>query len=1027
MSSSFRSQRYSRKKPAGLYDTSPSTSESSSSQFRRLTEQPQQQQSYSPATSNIRQSASPQYSYPPSTSASPSQRQSSNLPQNELASFHNVEEAGRNILRSARQRLDARRQSEGIMRPSTPQIWNSKENSSCVTPTVSGSQRTQPQVQRSYQAQEQVAGPSPSLDSREGGGSSLRSVPSLSPSLSRSFEGKMFQSKYFDAARAARLQEKKEKASLETNPPRPLSQPRPIQPNPSRSLSQPRPTQTDPSRPSSQPRPTEPNPSRSLSQPRPTQPSYTSADMSRAIETRAENRIPAYSNIMAQSMMPTRPPTTDFRTSSPKSATSYETRRSHESLENSRRSSPKSPSLSPTTNTSFIPPPSRRLATTTLQGEGILRDGSTIMAQQELGMTRGRPRSSCVEQRMRTFSKERSDAIPPVAPELYSQERIDIFSHERIGVPLPTTTRASYATSSSSGQYMPQRSPRSDGVAESTRQERRKLPEIATKAQPERYDANAATSAGSVRGKRSNIAAFWNSKGTKEPPRVIKPNKSQPELTRKSWDGEVKAPDATEIKAKPGIDLMAKLSAVDRGDPAVALAQIDSILQEETRKKSFEPILINNNDDDSAAGTTISSLTNPDYRESQQHRGTARSSPNNLSQTSPNAVTTSSFRGPRPSSLKNYTPSTHHMDVQELPRKSTSQKHQQPATRHQERPRVNDLSPILNEGLGKLRKNAIGQRSSISPARRPHPWDGDPAESPTDNIGRADVSVSIDGDQEVTKHERRGAKGRPSENPSSVAEGLLEESFEFGKPGVHPVTPSKDTSTATGLTPLQYENAKKISDNFDATWASMPGIAPSPVTPDASTKSERKPRRRSQSTRSSTVDLDASFDSRTTGSRSYHSRSLSHSEGADKGEERGEHFSIEVSLYDASSNSAGEQKDKSKPKRRGFLKSLKSLQNGKKGTANSSAGNSESLESGVHSGSNASAGARSASTQRTPPSVYPPMTPSFSPSSQLQREYSMQSRSNGNGQPRDHSESTDFRTASMAQKYSRVMRLYDDD
>lgn len=884
-----------------------------------------------------------------------------------------MEETGKNIVRSARQRLEAKRQSDGFgASPSTVnemkrQLWNNSGSLHSSTHSPS-SQRSQYRQQTNVPTRDSAPAASQSFHARDSVGGSHRSARSLSPARAGSFEAKMFQSKYYDAARAARLLEKKEKSVKSKELSRSLSQP-PKQPSPR----QPSPRQPSPRAP-------------------PIMQIPKKETMGGGI--RAEARLPITQRT-TQSMSP-RPKAYDIRTSSPKSMTSYETARPTASLdttEKEHRLSPKSP----------VTPARGRLATMALKR----------------GLSRGRSPSAFIENRIRAFSQERSD-VPAPAPTLPH-----INSSGHLGQKCSVSSQEAQGTiqSGSSFERLPTRS---------------HTPILHSNEQP---------TASSVRGKRSSVAAFWNAKAAKEVTSpIVMPPSSQPQISRKSWHGEKAHAPETKPKSNSSTDLMAKLSAVDRGDPAAALAQIDSILQEESRKKSYEPILINN-DDDSAAGTTVSSLTNPDYRDSQ--RGTVRAISGNVpNQISPNAVTTSAFRQPRPSSLKNYATSIHQKEIQKLPGSRSLQKQQPPSVyRPQERKKPALVSPVKNSGpatLNNLKTTMPEQRIPIphSPSRassRPHPWDDEVPQSPSipsNNLVKEDASVFIDVDLEVSKHERKQMQHHQPKCSPSVAEDLLNESFEFGEPKVFPEQTAKVKRTATRLTPLQHENAKKISENFDAAWASMPGMAFAPPTGARSPKSGKKHRRRSQSTRSSgTVDLDASFDTPTSGSRSHNSRSFSHSGGVENGDDNGERFSIEVSLYDNAShpsqNGGRRLNDKSKTKPRGFLRSFVRRQNGKKGTTTSSTNNESHGSIGVHSGSQTSAGAQSSSTPKTPQSVPSSGAPSFSPGSHHQREFHQSTRTNNRSSqplPRESAETTEnFRTARLAQKYSRVMRLYDDE
>ncbi len=128
-------------------------------------------------------------------------------------------------------------------------------------------------------------------------------------------------------------------------------------------------------------------------------------------------------------------------------------------------------------------------------------------------------------------------------------------------------------------------------------------------------------------------------------------------------------------------DLVAKLSAVNRANPAEALAQIDSILRQESRNTSIEAdsqgLLTRQRDvvntfgdnetakqldDDSDDETSVSELTNPTFQSSSKSfrdevrmLSQAYNDPNTKQQ-NPSALSTSSFRRPRPSGLQSYIP-----------------------------------------------------------------------------------------------------------------------------------------------------------------------------------------------------------------------------------------------------------------------------------------------------------------------------------------------------------------------------------
>ena len=189
----------------------------------------------------------------------------------------------------------------------------------------------------------------------------------------------------------------------------------------------------------------------------------------------------------------------------------------------------------------------------------------------------------------------------------------------------------------------------------------------------------------SSRLEHSAVASFWQERTRLSPNYKVhkadtitgipsrspdtKPSVGSPEGGYRSSEAGSSFPDQQHVA-----ELVAKLSAVDRADPTKALAQIDSILRQESRSNSADgkgssaekremsstdPIEENNHDsqsdDDSNCDddSTVSSITNPTY---QVVSNDGYSSPDSKSgkPANPFTVSTSAFRPPRPSSLKNY-------------------------------------------------------------------------------------------------------------------------------------------------------------------------------------------------------------------------------------------------------------------------------------------------------------------------------------------------------------------------------------
>ena len=192
----------------------------------------------------------------------------------------------------------------------------------------------------------------------------------------------------------------------------------------------------------------------------------------------------------------------------------------------------------------------------------------------------------------------------------------------------------------------------------------------------------------SSRLEHSAVASFWQERTRVSPDYKLhkqdttvpfssrspdsKPSVGSPEGGYRSSEAGSSFPDQQHVA-----ELVAKLSAVDRADPSKALAQIDSILRQESRSNSAEgnsgkgssagqremssskPFEDNNHDteseDDSNCDddTTVSSITNPTYQVV-SNDGFATPDSKSGKPANPFTVSTSAFRPPRPSSLKNY-------------------------------------------------------------------------------------------------------------------------------------------------------------------------------------------------------------------------------------------------------------------------------------------------------------------------------------------------------------------------------------
>jgi hypothetical protein len=316
-----------------------------------------------------------------------------------------------------------------------------------------------------------------------------------------------------------------------------------------------------------------------------------------------------------------------------------------------------------------------------------------------------------------------------------------------------------------------------------------------------------------------------------------------------------------------------------------------------------------------------------------------------------------------------------------------------------------------------------------------------------------------------------------------MANDFLNETFEAAPSDCFPKAPASGWEVTPSMTREQHENAQRISADFDAAWVSIPASSFFPEEQDQAIElfsqeqlsipaSSYFPEEQDQATElfgqdqwaqpttearskryhsrgSGPVDLDESFDATTVSQKSQ--PILPSWKNDDVLNTSGELGAIEVSLLDegnhldasedrsagqsASAGGSIENDTKSIPKRRGFLRTFmrKELRKEKKrASANPN-----------QSASPASVGVQSMPASSRPQPIIPllPLPPGFDPNQELPpgfdpnqemappRNCRGESRSlNRRPPPRTRSASLErFRSASMAKKFSRVMRLYDHE
>lgn len=358
------------------------------------------------------------------------------------------------------------------------------------------------------------------------------------------------------------------------------------------------------------------------------------------------------------------------------------------------------------------------------------------------------------------------------------------------------------------------------------------------------------------------------------------------------------------------------------------------------------------------------------------------------------------------------------------------------------------------------------------PSRRSHPWDDEiPAIhekvntmhiSKEDEIGFEAVMMRrrkeafeepylFDAAQECLKTAIKF--GRSNSTPAVSNDGF-NDSFEAGPSPFFSETNLRGWETTPRMTPQQQERTQKISDEFDAAWTSIPS---SSFFPDEETGFRKRPpapktgpvdldvsydnslvydtevtmQNRPKAPKSGPVDLDLSFDtSYDTEATPQKNQDSPHWAGGDLLNTSGERAEIEVSLISQepqedrskgrSAAGSASETSRSTPKRKGFLRAF--IRRSEKKSNKTGAPLSQSV-------SQTSVGAQSLPllTQQQPARPTPPSFPGLDQQEAPPPRGRRNSRSNTRP-PRTRSESMErFRTASMAQKFSRVMRLYEHE
>ena len=431
-------------------------------------------------------------------------------------------------------------------------------------------------------------------------------------------------------------------------------------------------------------------------------------------------------------------------------------------------------------------------------------------------------------------------------------------------------------------------------------------------------------------------------------------------------------------------ELVAKLNSVNRENPTEALAAIDSILRQESRSLSGEqeqPVrgttqakrespTIEYISDDSSDETSVSSITNPFTPESRNETVASAFSPS-----------TSSFRRPRPSALQSYTS----VKNPETPTTSTEGTMSRSQKKRQQLKAFPPPTTIKIKGSKDELKASKIPKIPPPPkvaSRRSHPWDDEvpvrqEGTTPVNNAASLKVVMKhgekIGGARSFDSAEAAPINFSRSNSTPAASNDFLDDSFEES-------TNFFTAVQSSGLEVVQrkkalkkrYENAQKISDEFDAAWASMPALSLYSKQEETVSSPNNTPKPLEPGPN----DLDDSCNTSSYDTSSYDTSSMSHAVTHDKltlpsranddifnrPYEQGE---IEVML-DATPGSVGTE-GRIEHKKRGFLRAFLSKKDKKKPPYGTS----------VQSASQASVGIQSLPTATTPFSQFHPTPPNL--------------------------------------------------
>jgi hypothetical protein len=284
--------------------------------------------------------------------------------------------------------------------------------------------------------------------------------------------------------------------------------------------------------------------------------------------------------------------------------------------------------------------------------------------------------------------------------------------------------------------------------------------------------------------------------------------------------------------------------------------------------------------------------------------------------------------------------------------------------------------------------------------------------------------------------------------PSTGANGFFNDNFaaDVSEIFARGTTPSWEVAPA--IITQQQEKAQKISDEFDAAWVAMPSTSFFPEDKVTVVQTDKQPgldhgwpplsntpNTHSRRRVNEPGDLDQSFENSMSQNSAPEMRPRKSNEFLNQSIERG---AIEVSLPENDSPSwdpsepeqrqlpvyeqrrqvqiyeqPNEQVIETKPKKKGFLRAF--MRREKK----------QNVPKGAKTASEASLGANSLPNRPQPRIPTLPLPPDFDP----QEMEPPRSRKNGRGGSPGLARSNSlerFRSKSMAQKFNRVLRLYDD-